>query len=131
MKRKGLMRLVSVLVLLVVALVLFSLWEGYITSSSRELLSCVENAQQYGLKEQWEDAGRSLDEFEKKWDKMRDLWQAFIDHTEIDNISFSYARARALVEIENLDNYAPEISALAEMLRHIPRRQTLSLGNLF
>jgi hypothetical protein len=131
MKKKGWVRLVSVLVILVIAIVLISLWEGYITSSSKELLSCAEQAQQYGLQEKWEQAGKVLDDFNAKWDGMRDLWQAFIDHTEIDNISFSLARARALAQVQGLDNYAAEIAALAEMLRHIPRRQTLSLGNLF
>lgn len=131
MKRKGWVRLVSVLVILVVAIVLISFWESYITSSSRELLSDTEQAQQYGLQENWVEAGKALDDFNVKWNGMRDLWQAFIDHTEIDNISFSLARARALVQVQGLDNYAAEIAGLAEMLRHIPRRQTLSLGNLF
>ncbi len=131
MKKKGLLRLLSVLVLLVVAIVLFALWEGYIKSSSDELLSIVEEAGKYGLQEQWEQARASLDRFDAKWKEMRDLWQAFIDHGEIDNISFSFARARALADIENLDNYAPEIYALEEMLRHIPRRQMLTSGNLF
>jgi hypothetical protein len=131
MKKKGWVRVLSVLVILVIAFVLFSLWEGYVTSSSKELLSYAEQARQYGLQENWEEAGKALDTFDAKWNSMRDLWHAFIDHTEIDNISFSLARAHALVEVQGLDNYAAEIAALAEMLRHIPRRQTLSLGNLF
>ncbi|MDP2892309.1 MAG: DUF4363 family protein [Bacillota bacterium] len=130
-KNASLMRLGAVLLVIAIVVALFFIWEGYIRQSSGELLALSVKAEELAVQQKWDELNTVLDEFEKKWDATWSVWQIFVDHIEIDNIRFSFARVRGLARIQCLDNLAPELSALSEMLRHIPIRETLNVGNLF
>lgn len=125
------MRLMLALLVIFAAIVSLGLWTNHLLQvSADELLKNIEQVTQGIENNQWDEAYAQIIELEKTWDKKAKWWPTVLDHQEIDNIEFSMARVREYVATKNTPLSRGQLSELKLMIKHIPEKETIRLGNI-
>jgi hypothetical protein len=123
------------IIILVACLLLVIIVSGIITlqylkSSANELEQTVKEACVSIGNNEWELAGKQLDDFENDWDKTKYGWAILIDHFEIDNINDAYTKSKKYVETKDMPSALAELEVLRQYILHIPKREGFSLVNI-
>ena len=79
----------------------------------------------------YENAGNKINDIENDWQKIKNKFACFIEHTELNKIETSFTLCKSLVKSQE---YSLAISKLDEtifVLEHMTERYSLSLENIF
>jgi ATP-dependent exoDNAse (exonuclease V) beta subunit len=123
--------------LIIIAVVLMSiiglgLWTiDRVSDQSDALLSHSDNLETSIGNEQWPTAQEHLNNLMQAWQNAKPLWTVLLDHKEIDNMDISLARIDQYLLAEDKSLSLSEISVLKLLIRHIPEKEKLTLGNIF
>lgn len=125
------MRLLSVLLVILVAILGLGYWSNHsLQASSNELtrqIDGIDTAIKHG---RWSTAEKQTGQLEKNWQRKSAWWAVILDHQEMDNIEFSLAKTREYVATKNIPLSLGQLSELKLMVRHIPRNEMVNLTNL-
>lgn len=55
----------------------------------------------------------------------------FLDHQEIDNIQFTMTKTREYIANENTPLSCAHLAELKLMIKHVPKKESLTIENIF
>jgi hypothetical protein len=123
--------------LIIIAVVLISiiglgLWTiDRVSYQSEIMLGHSDGLEKSVDSEQWLEARKQFDNLMKTWNNAKPLWTVLLDHKEIDNMDISLARIDRHILAGDKSLALSEISVLKLLIRHIPEKERITLGNIF
>lgn len=125
-------KILSALALLIAFIMTVSLASyGILERTSTDLQKSISEVEANTTAENWEDAEQGVKQVKSQWAGVSKTWSVLIDHQEIDNIEFTLFRMEKLISVRDKPSALAESSALMNYVRHIPRKESLNLENLF
>lgn len=125
------MRLLLALLIIFAAVISLGFWTNHrLQASAGELLQNIGQIEQGLERNQWDEAYTQTTELEKVWDEKAKWWPTVLDHSEIDNIEFSMAKAKEYVATKNNALSWGQLSELKLMIKHIPEKEAIRLKNI-
>ncbi len=125
------MRLLLALLIIFAAVISLGFWTNHLLQASAgELLQNIGQIEQELERNQWDEAYAQTTELEKVWDEKAKWWPTVLDHSEIDNIEFSMAKAKEYVATKNTALSWGQLSELKLMIKHIPEKEAIRLKNI-
>lgn len=125
------MRLLIALVILFAVIVAAGLLVNQqLEASTVMLVESIDDIADQIREDNWENAYRQTTGLEKLWEKKAGWWPIVLDHQEMDNIEFAMARFKEYVLSRNTALSMGQLSELRLMIRHIPEKEALSIGNI-
>jgi len=79
----------------------------------------------------WESAAGETDKLLEVWEKEAGWWPIFFEHYEMDNIEFSMAKFKEYVACKDTPLSLGQLSEMRLMIEHMPRKEAVSLDNIF
>lgn len=129
---KSLSRIIIAVLLATVLIIAAGIFiDRFIHTSSESLdkqIMLLENSARLG---NWKEAKAALERIEKEWVKTSRLWATLIDHNEIDNIEIRISKISTYVDYRDTSRAIAEISALRQNLKHISRKESFRIENIF
>ncbi|KKM11105.1 hypothetical protein SY88_10255 [Clostridiales bacterium PH28_bin88] len=105
--------------------------QNYLEQTAAELATGLQAVQTAVEQNNWAKSHDSFAAFSRKWHPIRRNWELFIDHFEIDSIEKQVYRIEELLKAQDRTGAIPEIGEAVMLVKHIPRRERLTLHNLF
>lgn len=103
---------------------------NYISSTSRNLVSQLENAEKAIQNQKWTVAQEQLEQTQTSWHKTKYWWTILLNHHEIDNIELSSQRLEQYLMTQDKTLSLAEISALVMLYEHIADTEALTIENI-
>lgn len=120
--------IIAVLVLVIAGSV-FS--EKYLEKTSNSLIDeLVSLDQKIDSVPNSEQLNKDVEEIDKKWQDIKEVWATFVDHDEIDKIELALIEAKGFISEDNKIDSKVQIEKAQFLLNHIPERQKLKLKNI-
>jgi hypothetical protein len=104
---------------------------NFITNTSRELTTLIQEFEKNINNEQWYSAEKDLKLLESKWNNSLKLLKLVIDHDEIEKTNLSLTKVKKYILTQNKDFILGETSELKFHINHIKEKESLSLKNIF
>lgn len=102
----------------------------YLDRSAKEITASISPAEAAISGNQWQLANDQIGRAEAKWNKNKDYWAVVMEHQEIDNIDFSFARLKNYLNSKSPALSLGELAVLEKTLEHIPEKETLTFHNI-
>lgn len=126
------LKVVSAIILIFVIIVSLGIYVEYsLFRTAGEVEKHIEAIENNIKAENWEDIDKSLKNIEGMWPKTEYLWTIFIDHFEIDNIDLTFTRMSAFIEAGDSESALAEAGALRNLVKNVPRHNSLRIKNIF
>ncbi|NLJ75905.1 MAG: DUF4363 family protein [Peptococcaceae bacterium] len=126
------MRLLVVLTIIFVAILSFGFWTNHLLQDATdEMVHKITQIEQALEESQWEQALANTDELEETWKEKTKWWPSFLDHQEIDNIEFTMTKTREYIAKENTPLSWAHLAELKLMIKHVPKKESLTIENIF
>jgi signal transduction histidine kinase len=103
---------------------------NYISSTSRNLVSQLQNAEKAIQNQKWAVAQGQLEQIQNNWHKTKYWWTILLNHHEIDNIELSSQRLKQYLMNQDKTLSLAEISALEMLYEHIADTEALTIENI-
>lgn len=103
---------------------------NYISSTSRNMVSQLENAEKAIENQKWNTAREQLEQTQTSWHKTKYWWTILLNHHEIDNIELSSKRLEQYLLTQDKTLSLAEISALVMLYEHIADTEALTIENI-
>lgn len=123
--------IMSIVLLTAVIIVVSAITQKVLFTTSGELEKYLAGVENDTVSGSWENADKSLKKVKEKWAGTKDIWAILIDHQEIDNIDVTLSRMEKFILSKDTSSALAEASALMKYVRHIPRKEALSIENIF
>ena len=78
----------------------------------------------------FEFAKEQIEKSYDTWSKIKNIWNMFIVHDEIDDIEQSMIELREYIKFENTEECIVSISKVKEFLDHTVKRQEVRMDNI-
>ncbi len=98
--------------------------------SGKEILSMLENLKNV-VKEKPQEAEKSFEDIEEKWEKKQDKLAYFIEHNELEKVDNNLVSLKSYISIKNFDEVIKEIDETAFSVKHIEEKYQFNLKNIF
>ncbi len=121
---------VSLALLLVIVIGLF-FYSDFLTRESGEMLTLIDNLSHAAEKEDWPKTDAAMEKVTQKWEETSPRLALFSDHSLLDEIMLTTAAAGGYVKYRETPELMAEIETLRSLVEHIPKREKLSLYNIF
>ncbi len=121
---------IATVLILVVFLVGTIVLNKYIDSSCESLLEDVKELHSLVENNDWDDAKSQLSNLKEEWDKVKERWQLFLEHYEMDTIDITIARLSQYVDIEERVMSLGEVAEFELLIDHIKDKKDLKLANI-
>jgi len=82
------------------------------------------------LMDRWEEAGLKEKQLKAQWEKYEKKWPMFIDHAEVDNISYHLSELEVFVENKDRTLSEAKLSVLKLLVKNIPQKEYAILQNI-
>ncbi len=126
------MRLLAVLTIIFVAILSFGFWTNHLLQDATdEMVQKITQIEQTLEESQWEQALVKTNELERTWEERTKWWPSFLDHQEIDNIEFTMTKTREYIANENTPLAWAHLAELKLMIKHVPKKESLTIENIF
>lgn len=99
--------------------------------SSEQLVGQIEQVSEAIKHNDWPVAARETDRLEQVWEQQAGWWPVFFEHYEMDNIEFSMAKSKEYVDSQDAALSLGQLSEIKLMIEHMPRKEAVSLDNVF
>lgn len=122
--------------IIIISLTILIVAGGFITiytlNSEAQRLDEDLSALEESVKNQnWDSASKKLEKFHRKWDKVSSLWSILVDHYEIDNIELLLSELVSYVDNKDKNESLSRMSSLKTLIKHIPKKESFNLENVF
>jgi signal transduction histidine kinase len=125
------LRIISLLIIILLLLISGSIISyNYINSTSRNLVSQLENTEKAIENQKWTTAQEQLEQTQTKWHKTKFWWTILLNHHEIDNIELISQRLEQYILTQNKTLSLAEISALEMLFEHISDTEAVNVENI-
>lgn len=125
---KAVILIAAILVVIIVSSILV---DNYLELSSQKIADQIESIEKNAKLNDWCKAEETLSVLESQWSETKSKWSMLIDHNEVDNIDVSLTRVSSFIEDREQKFALAELSILKQIVRHIPKKVTLTLENIF
>lgn len=119
------------LALLLILLVGLFFYGDFLSSSSDAMLSEISRLSDAAEKADWTETERALAAVRQTWEETSPRLALFTDHALLDEIMLTTAAAEGYVKYRESPELMAEIETLRSLVSHIPKREKLSLYNIF
>ena len=116
--------LITIIIMIVTANIYAAVSGEKILNNIIELETAIETAD-------WERAAMYCDEVEKLWKKSMPKYEVMYEHEEIHLLQTSFARLRKKIELEMQNEAIIEVSVAKMFMEHLPKKDRLTLNNVF
>lgn len=72
-----------------------------------------------------------VNELNKEWEKVKQIWPIIILHQELDQIEISLLSVMTAINDENLDDAKIELAKFEFLLKHLSEKEAFKLKNVF
>ncbi len=125
------MQIITTLIIVFILMIAGSLSShNYINSTSKNLVTHLENVQESVQNQKWSIAQEQLELTQTSWDKTKYWWTILLDHHEIDNIDLSSQRLKQYIKAQDKTLSLGEVSALEMLFEHIADTEALTFKNI-
>ena len=125
------MKRLLILLLMLVLLLGFFLYDHALRSDADTLLSHTDALRRAAENDDWDGAAGALRDLNETWNSASEQLAFFTEHAELDEIMLKKASITAYVRCREKPELLAEIGALEELLAHIPKKEELTLDNIF
>lgn len=123
--------LLSLLFLVVLVVGASFYMDRILRSTTQEMESQISQVESSSWSGDWKNAETHLEKVIKDWDGTRKTLSVLTEHAEIDQIDAALSRMKQYVRTKDLSPALAEASALKQLIRHIPQKESLNWENLF
>ena len=102
----------------------------YLQKSSRYIMTDMDYIQNAIENDNFEFAKEQIEKSYDTWSKIKNIWNMFIVHDEIDYIEQSMIELREYIKFENTEECIVSISKVKEFLDHTVKRQEVRVDNI-
>lgn len=102
----------------------------YLQKSSRYIMTDMDYIQNVIENDNFEFAKEQIEKSYDTWSKIKNIWNMFIVHDEIDDIEQSMIELREYIKFENTEECIVSISKVKEFLDHTVKRQEVRVDNI-
>ncbi len=102
----------------------------YLQKSSRYIMTDMDYIQNAIENDNFEFAKEQIEKSYDTWSKIKNIWNMFIVHDEIDDIEQSMIELREYIKFENTEECIVSISKVKEFLDHTVKRQEVRMDNI-
>lgn len=120
----------SFLLLLAILGSLF-VYSSYLTHQSDALISEVDGLLSATRAEDFGAVKSKMEDFTKSWEKASPRLALFTDHSTLDDIMLEASEAKGYAETADGPELLASLETLRSLISHIPKREALSLYNIF
>ncbi len=106
------------------------LHEMALSRANQELNEILEDIQISIIDKEWDRLSEETNRLNDKWDQMSKWMSCVIEHDEIDNIMISVASIKEYARYREIPELMAELSALYELINHIPIKERLLPQNI-
>ena len=101
-----------------------------IQKSSRYIMTDMDYIQNAIENDNFEFAKEQIEKSYDTWSKIKNIWNMFIVHDEIDDIEQSMIELREYIKFENTEECIVSISKVKEFLDHTVKRKEVRVDNI-
>ena len=102
----------------------------YLQKSSRYIMTDMDYIQNAIENDNFQFAKEQIEKSYDTWSKIKNIWNMFIVHDEIDDIEQSMIELREYIKFENTEECIVSISKVKEFLDHTVKRQEVRVDNI-
>lgn len=102
----------------------------YLQKSSRYIMTDMDYIQNAIENDNFELAKEQIEKSYNTWSKIKNIWNMFIVHDEIDDIEQSIIELREYIKFENTEECIVSIAKVKEFLDHTVKRQEVRMDNI-
>ena len=102
----------------------------YLQKSSRYIMTDMDYIQNAIENDNFGFAKEQIEKSYDTWSKIKNIWNMFIVHDEIDDIEQSMIELREYIKFENTEECIVSISKVKEFLDHTVKRQEVRVDNI-
>ena len=102
----------------------------YLQKSSRYIMRDMDYIQNAIENDNFEFAKEQIEKSYDTWSKIKNIWNMFIVHDEIDDIEQSMIELREYIKFENTEECIVSISKVKEFLEQTVKRQEVRVDNI-
>jgi hypothetical protein len=99
--------------------------------TSSKIIKDIENTDTLIKNEEWKPSYEAVMKILNDWSSIKKTWAIFIDHNEIDNIDEALIQMLENVKLQEDDEALVNSASLKRLVKHIPLKEALTLGNIF
>lgn len=119
---------VSLLFLLLLALVLFSVW--YMVQSAEQLSNLLPAIERAVQAQDWTTAQQEYEKCKAEFEQIRKKWEVLINHDDMRDIEIALIDVGSAIAAEDRNEALKEIHELLFFLMHIPDTERVDVGNI-
>ncbi|WHH58912.1 DUF4363 family protein [Petroclostridium sp. X23] len=117
--------------ILLVLIILSTIWYIHsLNNVSNQLVTEIDKLEDIIKTDNWDQAEKQLDHIQEEWDKTEKWMATLIDHEEIDSIRLTLARLSQYIHYRKTPDFMAESASLKLLIKHLPEKERISLGNL-
>lgn len=119
------------LVFLAVLLLALYGYMVYLDHASENLLLLVDGLDAAAREEDWEKAEAEVQEIADAWEKTVPRFALFTDHGVLDDVMQTIAELKGYLRFREEAEFMAETETLRALIEHIPKREALTIYNIF
>lgn len=119
------------LVLLALVVTGLCLYTHFLYRESEAMLSSIDALSHAAESEDWEKTAAAMEETDKLIEEKTPRLALFTDHSILDEIMTTTSSAKGYAKCREAPELMAEIETLRALIAHIPKREKLSLYNIF
>ena len=125
-------RQIFILILSSILVIFGGIWETkHLERSCNFVLSDIEYTKNLLNNNNFEGSKTQMKELDNTWKNVKDVWNIFIPHDEIDDIENSIAMLHSYVDLENKEEALVYINKLNSDLKDVIEKQQINMENIF
>jgi len=106
-------------------------YSGYLTDISDNMLAKIDRMYHAVETEDWAETDLALSDVLSTWEKTSPRLALFTDHSLLDEIILTASAASGYTKTREVPELCAELETLRSLVSHIPKREKLSLYNIF
>lgn len=120
-----------IIVIALVIIIFLNIWQtNYLKNTGRYLLSDINEIDNSVKREDYESALKGMAELEKTWQKIKNTWDIFGEHNDIEEINERIESMKVYAKYRDTEEVVNEYTLLQNLIEHIIESEQLNFGNV-
>ncbi len=125
------MRLIISLSIILALFIALGFWTNHtLNTTAQEFSKRIDDITDLVENQDWLKAEQQIIALEEEWSKKANWWPVMLDHQEIDNIDFAFAKLKKYASTEDNTLTLGLLSELKMMLQHISEKEAVNIKNI-